>query len=112
MEYVYVPKVCKDEGDVKATFSGSVTLKSLDFDQLCDAQERLLMAAEGAPEAVKFLRQVRELGKVAAPYVVTVSLKRLADGKEFTDWGSILDATLVSEIATQVMRGAPEAGNG
>lgn len=110
MEYVYTPKECKAE---TPTWEGTVTVKSVTFDEACDLSEKLILSVEEAPEKIRDTRRLREAVKAATPLVLGVSLKRLRDGREFKSWAELLTTTetkMLADIANAALNG-PDAGN-
>lgn len=120
MEYVYTPTVCKDQvtkledgtEQVKpATFSGSVTMRLMSFDE---RMEHGGAARSGIADGDKVIGAVREAVKASQPHYVKVDLKRLSDGKVYSSFDDLsYDAScghILIEVATGLLRGFE--GNG
>lgn len=95
----YIPSVCKTTTDnktkevIKPTFTGSVTLRKLTFDEKYDLMEAIGVevsqdkdgeAVVKTPEGKDTLALTRKLVKASLSHYEAIDLTRLEDGERFT----------------------------
>lgn len=126
MQIEYTPEVCRDhkkiidevETEVKATFSGHITLRVPTFDERYEAMEAIgvTVSTKGEIDVQNSaLKLIREMVRASKKFYISVDLKRLSDGKEFKsledlEFDSSCDAILL-EVAREVKTGFKPSGN-
>ncbi len=112
MKITFEPSICKPNADgTAAEYSGTVTINLLSYDERLEIYEKYALENADAPEeqekpsapssgeliralkptssggsGVKFMRYA---ARQAKNHVTEISIKRLADGYEFTHWDQL-----------------------
>lgn len=109
--YSFKPAVCDGQ-----KYDGTVSIRSLSFDERLDIYEELgldEMPADDSQQKKAGLRVIKAIGKKSKDFVKAVDITRLSDGYKYQSWDEIYydaDMTaLVVEVCTKIL-GKLQAG--
>jgi hypothetical protein len=112
MQVEFIPSVCKDSEEAKASFSGSVKVQVPSFDERyqfiedcgIDVADDGGVSRKGSNFSI-----IRNMVKASEKFYKGVEMKRLSDGKEFKSFADLsmdpdCDSILI-EVAKEIRNG-------
>lgn len=105
---VYVPSVCKDDGEKKAKFKGSVTVKLVGFDERWAMYEPIFREKKDGSTIKAFIEAV----KATEPYYASVDIEKVSNGRKYSSLADLKKDPscdkILAEVSWGLLEGFPE----